>query len=241
MSAQIPSPIGLVWKTLLFYLALIIVMRVMGKREIASLSPLDLVVTIMIADAAIIAIEEDQFPVWVGLIPVGTLALAEIGLSYLMLKSMRIRAWVAGKPSVVIAHGRVNENEIRSLRYNIDELMGQLRECNYPNITDVEFAILETTGKLSVIPKAEKRPATPYDLGLSPPREGLPVNLIVDGVVDDEIMKELNKDRSWLDAQLKHQGYESPNDVLLMTMDVQGNLHVQGKEKRNGRKATEGK
>lgn len=220
----------------------------MGKREIASLSPMDLVVTIMIADAAVIAIEQDKYPVWVGLIPVGILALAEISLSYLMLKNMRIRAWVAGKPSVVISHGRINEAELRSLRYNVDELLSQLREANVPNIADVEFALLEPTGKLTVVPKAEKRPVTPQDMGLAPPREGLPINLVVDGVVDDEMLKELNKDRAWLENQLSLNGYKI-EDVFLASYDVQGNFYIQPKkertkqpaEGRNGEKTPEGK
>lgn len=227
--AQVPSPFGLFWKAVFFYVLLVIVMRVMGKREIASLSPLDLVVTIMIADAAIIAIEQDELPVWVGVIPVVTIAGAEIGLSWLMLKSMRIRAWVAGKPSVVIAHGKIHEREMRSLRYNLDEMLSQLRQCNIHNVADVEFAILEPTGKLSVIPKAEKRPVQPSDLGLSPPRDGLPVNLIVDGVVDDEMLRKLKKDHRWLADQLARQGLAGPGEVLLASLDPQGNLFIQVK------------
>ncbi len=240
-SMQPPDPLGLFWKSLLFYVFLVVVMRIMGKREIASLSPLDLVVTIMIADAAIIAIEEDRYPVWVGLIPVTTIAAAEVGLSYLMLKNMRIRAWVAGKPSVVISHGKINENEMRSLRYNLDELLSQLRQCNIHNVADVEFAILEPTGKLSVIPKAGKRPVQPADMGLAPPQEGLPVNLVVDGVVDDEMMREIGKDRRWLDQQLANLGFRGPEDILLASLDSQGGLFVQPKERRNGASSSEGK
>lgn len=231
MQTSIPSPLDLVWKSLFFYVVLVVVMRFMGKREIASLSPLDLVVTIMIADAAIIAIEEDRFPIWVGLIPVATIAGAEITLSYLMLKNMRIRAWVAGKPSVVVAHGRIAENELRGMRYNLDELLSQLRQCNIHNIADVEFAILEPTGNLSVIPKSDKRPAQPSDLGLSPPPDGLPVNLIVDGVVDDEMLEELKKDYRWLSQQLSNQGIKRPEDVFLCSLDAQGKLFIQTKER----------
>lgn len=234
-STPVPSPLGLFWKSVLFYVVLVLVMRVMGKREIASLSPLDLVVTIMIADAAIIAIEEDRFPVWVGLIPVATIAGAEISLSWLMMKSMRLRAWVAGKPSVVVAHGRVVEKELRGMRYNLDELLSQLRQCNIANVADVEFAVLEPTGKLSVIPYADKRPVQPADLGLSPQSSGLPVNLIVDGVVDDEILKELNKSREWLDAQLAAQGIPGPAEVFLCSLDGQGTLFIQTKDRFRAR------
>ena len=143
-----------------------------------------------------------------------------------MLKSMRLQAWVAGKPSVVIAHGRIVEKELWSLRYNLDELLSQLRQKDA-----YDFAILEPTGKLSVIPKAEKRPVQPADLGLSPARSGLPVNLIVDGVVDDEMLRELGKSRDWLRNQLARQGIGDPGDVLLCTVDAQGQLFVQVKER----------
>ncbi len=227
---HIPSPFGLAWKTLFFYIVLIIVMRVTGKREIASLSPLDLVVSIMIADAAVIAIEQDNYPIWVGLIPVGVLAFAEISLSYLMLKNMRIRAWVAGKPSIIVKHGQINEAEMRSLRYNLDELLSQMRETGIHNIADVEFALLEPTGKLTVIPKAEKRPLTPLDLGIIPPKDSLPVNLIVDGQVDDEVLRGIGKNREWLDTQLAKKGLKAEN-VLLASLDAKGDLFVQGKIK----------
>ncbi len=237
-STPVPSPLGLFWKSILFYVVLVLVMRIMGKREIASLSPLDLVVTIMIADAAIIAIEEDSYPVWVGLIPVATIAGSEIALSWLMMKNMRLRAWVAGKPSVVIAHGRIVEKELRGMRYNLDELLTQLRQCNIPSVADIEFAILEPTGKLGVIPFADKRPVQPADMGLSPQSSGLPVNLIVDGVVDDEMLKELKKSREWLQQQLAGQGIPGPEEVFLCTLDSQGTLFIQTKDRFRKRAKT---
>ncbi len=227
MQGQPPSPLSLLGKSLLFYVLLVLVMRVMGKREIASLSPLDLVVTIMIADAAIIAIEEDRYPIWVGLIPVGVIAASEIAMSYLMLKSRWLRAFIGGKPSVVIARGKIREKELRSLRFNVDELLSQLRQKNVPDPADVEYAVLEPDGRLSVIPKADKRPVTPADMGLAPPQDGLPAVLVVDRAVDRKALAAIGKDEGWLLAQLQGLGLTGPQDVLLCTVNAQGGLFVQ--------------
>jgi uncharacterized membrane protein YcaP (DUF421 family) len=224
-----PSPLGLFWKTLFFYFLLVLVL--MGKRELARLSPLDLVVTIMIADAAIIAIEEDRYPVWTGIIPVATIALAEIGLSWGMLKSERIRRWVEGTPALVISRGEIDEEKLRSLRYNLDELLSQLREKQIPDPREVEFAVLETGGKLSVFPKAEKRPATPQDLGMAPPPTDLAIPLVRDGTVDEKALKEAGKSREWLEAQIQAHGLKGPGDVFLLTVDGKGTVFLQPKAK----------
>lgn len=226
MQTPTPDPLSLFLKTVVFYLVLVLVMRIMGKREIASLSPLDLVVTIMIADAAIIAIEEDNHPLWVGLIPVFTIAAGEMLLSYLMLKSLRFRAWVAGKPSIIINRGRIDEGVLRSLRLNLDELLSQLRQSNVATIQDVEWAILEPTGKMSVILKATRRPVIPDDMGLKPPQESLPQNLVVDGAIDDDALTTADRDRMWLMNELKKQGFPGPEKVLLASLDGQGSLTV---------------
>lgn len=227
-----PSPLDLFWKTLLFYFLLVVVLRLMGKRELARLSPLDLVVTIMIADAAIIAIEEDRYPVWTGLIPVATIALAEIGLSWGMLKSETLKRWVEGTPTLVISRGKIKEEELRSLRYNLDELLSQLREKNVPDPRDVEFALMEPGGKLSVFPKAEKRPATPQDLALAPPPTELAIPLIRDGVVDEKALKEVGKDLEWLAAQIRAHGLAGPQEVFLLTVDGKGHLFLQPKRSK---------
>ncbi len=229
-----PSPLDLFWKTLLFYFLLVLVLRLMGKRELARLSPLDLVVTIMVADAAIIAIEEDRYPVWTGIIPVVTIALAEIGLSWGMMKSETLRRWVEGTPTPVIWRGKIEEKKLRSLRYNLDELLSQLREKNIADPRDVDFALLEPGGKLSVVPKAEKRPATPQDLGISPPPAEISIPLIKDGMVDEMGLREAGKDLKWLEEQIKAHGLKSPAEVFLLTVDGGGNVFLQPKEGKNG-------
>src|SRR5690554_4674471 len=147
----------------------------MGKREIGVLSAFDFVVAIMIAELVAMSMEQTDMPLHEGLVPIFTLVALEILLSYLSLKSHAIRTLVDGSPSIVIANGKIVEKELRKLRYNVSDLIGQLREKDVTNIADVQYAVLETSGELSVMLKGNKRPVTPEDLGLPTKYEGLPV------------------------------------------------------------------
>ncbi len=171
----------LLYRTVVLYLAVLLAVRIMGKREVGELSAFDLVVAIMIAELAAMSMERINMPLHEGLVPIFTLVGLEILLSYLSLKSHTIRGLVDGAPSIVIANGKIVEKELRKLRYNVSDLIGQLREKDVANIADVEYAVLETSGELSVVLKSSKRPVTPEDLGLPTKYEGLPVPLIFDG------------------------------------------------------------
>lgn len=219
------------WRTVFFYVSLLLVMRIMGKREIGRLSPADVVVTIMLADAAIIAIEDTKLPLWVGVIPVATLAAFEILFSWLSLRSPLLRDLTNGRPSIIIERGRINRQEMKKLRYGLHDLLSQLRRKDVYNVQDVEYALLEPTGDLTLILKPEKRPVTPGDLGLSPPKEGLPLDLIIDGTVDEQALERSGHTREWLDRLLKERGYTSPKEVFLATLNRQGELFIQPTDK----------
>ncbi|MEN6327492.1 MAG: DUF421 domain-containing protein, partial [Syntrophomonas sp.] len=161
-------------RTLILYTATVVLLRIMGKRQIGQLQPYELVVIIMISELAAIPMQNTGIPIINGLIPIFILVAAEITLSHLSLKSERARGIICGKPSVLIENSKIMENELKRLRYNINDLLEQLRLKNVPDIADVEFAILETSGHLSVILKSQKRPVVPQDLNISPEYEGLP-------------------------------------------------------------------
>lgn len=216
-------------KAVFFFALLSALLRLMGKREIGSLSAMDLVVFIMLSETAAISIEDKKMPVWIGAVPVVTLAALQALTAYLSLKSERVRAIVEGKPSVLISRGRIQESTLRSLRLNLNDLLSKLREKNLPNIADVEYAILEPDGELSVIPKAEARPATPRDLGQRPPEDGLPIALVEDGLIQHESLRMAGKDVAWLKRELKKQGVQQVEGVLLAMLDAQGKLTVQRK------------
>jgi uncharacterized membrane protein YcaP (DUF421 family) len=227
--------LALLYRTIFLYLAVLTATRIMGKREVGQLSAFDLVVAIMIADLAAMSMEQIDLPLYLGLIPIFTLVAMEIILSWLTLKNHALRGIVDGFPSIVIANGKIKEKELRRQRYNVSDLLGQLREKDVANIADVQYAVLETSGELSVMLKADKRPLTPADLSLPMQHEGLPTPLIFDGRIHRQNLAQLNLDENWLKAELGKFGVDGPQDVLFASLDSQGNLYVSEKERYCGR------
>jgi len=219
-------------RSLFAYFLVLLVMRLMGKREIGKLSIFDLVVFIMIADLVVIFIEDTRVPLMKGIIPIMTLLLGQLLLSYLSLKNTHLRHLVDGQPSVLIKNGKIMEEEMAKQRYNLDDLMTQLREKNISNISDVEFAILETTGKLSVIPrtsveKREERDAN-ENAGFRPFM--LPVTLIVDGKVQEEGLNQIGQNRFWLKNQIQQYGYKDFKEIFFASVDYRGRLYIDPKK-----------
>ena len=218
-------------RTLIFYAVLLFLLRIMGKREIGSLSPFDLVVTIMIAELAALPMENPDVTLVDGLVPILTLTVAEIVVSYATLKSESLRILLTGSPSIIIRGGELIESEMRRVRYNLSDLMLQLRLKGVSNIADVEVAILETNGELSVILKSQYRPVVPADLDIETEYEGLPLILIVDGVVNQFNLKQAGVTDEWLAARIKERGIDSTTDVLVASLDTVGRLFVQRKNR----------
>ncbi|HEY8495699.1 MAG TPA: DUF421 domain-containing protein [Limnochordales bacterium] len=217
----------LILRTLLVYLALLAVVRLTGKREMGHVSPFDFVVAILIAEVAVLPIADPRGSIWHGIVPLATIVLAELALSWLTLKSQRLRHVVTGRPSIVIRDGQLMEEELRSVRFCIDDLLESLRSKDVADITDVELAILEPNGSLSVIRKSQCRPVTPADLGVATRYEGLPLPLIKDGVVNDEALAAAGLDREWLVEELRRRGIGQPGEVFFAQLNTGGELFVQ--------------
>jgi uncharacterized membrane protein YcaP (DUF421 family) len=149
----------------------------------------------------------------------------EVGLSFAALHSRRLRYMLDGRPQVVIEGGRILKSEMRKARYNLDDLLGQLREKGYPRPDDVEVAVIETSGRLSVIPKPGKRPVTPEDLGLRAGSEGLPAVLVMDGEIIKDQLDKLGIDRDWLESRLENSGRKT-GKVLLATLEKDGRILI---------------
>lgn len=218
-------------RTMLLYVTVVIVMRIMGKRQIGELQPYELVVALMISELAAVPMEDTGVPLLSGLVPIVTLLIAQLGLSYTTLKSDVARRVICGIPSVLVENSRIIEPELVRLRYNINDLLEQLRSKGYPNIADVEFAILETNGELSVIPKSQKRALSPEDLHVTTRYEGLPTPLVVDGVIHAKNLKKCKLDQTWLEKRLTTEGINRYQDVLFASLDTTGHLFIQLKEK----------
>lgn len=217
-----------IYRTVFVYFLVLLVVRLMGKREVGQLSPFDFVVAIIIAELAAIPMEVSDMPLWSGVLPLLILALLEIIMSYATLLSRPLRCIICGGPQVIIKNGRLLRKEMRKARYNLDDLIGQLREKGIVNIDDVEFAVLETSGRLSVILKSQYRPVTPQDLGLPTNYEGLPTVLVMDGTVLKRNLNELELSENWLCEQLGKRGL-NPDKVLLATLGTDGRLFVNKK------------
>jgi uncharacterized membrane protein YcaP (DUF421 family) len=193
----------IILRTLLLYIAIVVIFRVMGKREIGELSLLDLVVFIMIAEIAAMAIENINDPLIKSLVPMMLLVGIQLVFAFVSLKSKRFRDIIDGKPSIVINNGKIDEGEMRRQRYNFDDMLLQLREEGVGDIADVEYAILEPSGKMSVFKKS------------SPEKLSLP--LILDGTVIEENLILVGKTRDWLAAQLKKQGFQENGEISYCT------------------------
>ncbi|MCX7570188.1 DUF421 domain-containing protein [Tumebacillus sp. DT12] len=214
----------LMFRVVAMYFVILLSMRLMGKREIGQLSIFDLVVSIMIAELAAMSLEDPEVPMMRGIAIIALLVILQIVMSYLTLKSVTLRYLIEGRPTLLIANGEIRDSEMRRTRYSMSDLMTQLREKNIATVNDVEFAVLETTGKLSVFPKADRQPLTPKDIGLVVGRTGLPLALIVDGAVMDENLEKIGKTRYWLRQELKKHGQYDFTKIFYCSIDNEGNL-----------------
>ncbi|WP_312093415.1 DUF421 domain-containing protein [Niallia sp.] len=190
----------ILFRTILIYGLIVLIFRLMGKREIGELSILDLVVFIMIAEIAVVAIEDYRDPILPTLLPMFILLTIQVLLALLSLKSKKMRDFIEGDPTFIIKNGEIDEVAMKSQRYNYDDLLIQLREKNIRNIADVEFAILETSGKLSVFEKETDK-------------SSITLPLIMDGIIQESNLAKISKTNLWLRQQLKEKGYTNIKNI----------------------------
>jgi len=219
-------------RTLILYLLVILVVRLMGKHQIGQLQPYELVITIMISELAAVPMQDMEIPLLHGIIPIVTLLFIQATFSFVALKNDSFRRFIDGNPSILIENGRINQSEMAKLRFTIDDLLEKIRFKDFPNISDIEYAILETSGDLSVIPKSQKRPVCPQDLNLATAYEGLPLSLIVDGKLKKKNLAKLNLTEEWLMGEIKKFGLTQWREVFLASIDTSGNVFIQPKRKR---------
>ena len=198
----------IIFKTLILYFFIMIVYRIMGKKEVGQLSIVDLIVTILIAELAAISIENVDASIFVSIIPIIVLVLIQVGLSYTSLKSKKIRHLIDGRPTVIIKNGKIVFSEMIKLRYSLDDLILQLREQGVTSIEDVKFAILENNGNLSVFDK----------------KTSYPLPIILDGVIDYAVLNDINKTTKWVYRILKEKNLEL--DQVFYAFYAKGNTFI---------------
>ena len=215
-------------RTIILYIIVLIVMRMMGKREIGQLQPFELAISIMIADLASVPMTELGIPLSNGIIPILGMLFMHMIISFINIKSINMRKIICGKPAILIYRGKIEEKTLRKERFTVNELQERLRGNNVYNILDVEYAILETNGEVTVIQKPEKRNVIPEDLGITPEYEGIPYDLIVDGKIMYKNLKKIGKDYKWLEKQIKNFAAK-PQEILLATIDGKNQIFCQKK------------
>ena len=218
--------IAVIRTTILYFLVLVVI-RLMGKRQVGELQPFDLAVTIMISELAAFPMQHTNIPLINSVLPILLILALQIYLSVINTKSIKVRELVCGTPAMLIENGRINENELRKHRINLHELLAELRTKGYQNIRDIEFAFMETNGQISVVPKSQKRPLTPEDMGISTDYEGVPHPLIVDGKVYESNLNKLNLSREWLEEEVSELGVEDPSQILFANINADGSIYYQ--------------
>lgn len=239
-----------IFRTILMYFIVYGSIRIMGKREIGKLSMFDLVVSIMLAEIAAFVIEDTNKPLSHGIVPMLTVLVVQIAMAFLSLKSRKLRLMIDGKPTVLISKGKLHRDSMSKQRYNLDDLLLQLREQNIDSIGDVDYAILETTGKLTVFPKAQSSSSGNSGSSGSGSTgsnskqkgkknkiegfenikyEGLPLPLIMDGKVQDQNLELIEKTRFWLKNQIQQKGILEFKDVFICSIDHNGKIYVSSK------------
>ena len=187
-------------RTIFFYFFIFIVYRIMGKREVGQLGIIDLIVSILIAELVVISIENYDNNIMMSIIPILTLLILQVSLSYLSLRKPKFRIFLDGNPSIMIQNGKINYKEMMKQKYNLDDLLVQLRDKGYRSIEEIEYAILENSGTLSVFPYPKDKKKTP-----------LPLPIILDSHIQTDTLKRLNKDETWVYDLLKKKNINLEN------------------------------
>ncbi len=219
------------FRTLILYFILMVGLRLMGKRQIGELEPSELVLTLIISDLAAVPMQDFGIPLVNGVFPIVTLLCVSMLLSFFSLKSIRFRGLICGYPTVIIRDGKVLQRNMARNRFTVDELLEQLRSQGYSDLTAVKYAVLETSGQVSVLPYTKDSPVTPQVMNMTVQDDvTLPMLVINDGHIMSENLSASGYDAVWLDKQLKERRLTSPRQVFLMTVDEAGAVTCVAKE-----------
>lgn len=218
------------FRTVLLYLLIIISLRLMGKRQLGELQPSELVVTILISNIASLPIEDTNIPLLAGAVPILTLVSFEIIISAISLKNMKFRNFISGNTKIIIKDGKIDQTAMRELRFSVDDLMEELRGKDVFDIRDVQLAIVETSGTVSLYLKPERQPATAQQMNIKTSNASPPVVVISDGDIIEQGLAFCGADRQWLNSYLKRNKYKL-NEIFIMTLDSSKSAYIIPKQK----------
>ena len=214
-------------RTIILYFAILVSMRIMGKRQLGEMELSEFIVAALIADLAATPLQDIGIPLLNGLIPIVTLFCLEVIIAGFSLKNIRFRSFAFGKPEILIRNGKIDIESMHKNRFTPDELMQELRSQGIESFDTVSYAILETNGKLSIILRSEEQPVTPKQLNLNVCQSGYPHIIINEGRVLDKNLQLLGRSGNWLSNELKRRSIKDPKDVYLLTLSDQGEVFCQ--------------
>lgn len=224
-------------RTLIAFLPLIVCARLLGKQQIAELSVIDFVIAITIGSIASTATVEFETPPLQSAFAVAVWALLALLIQHTQLHNRSINTLINGRPRVIVNGGKIDPDALRAERITVEDLLMLLRKKGAFNLQEVEVAVLERDGTLSVLKRSQHEPLTPQDMGIPTQYKGLPTTLIVDGRIDDENLRKVGQTRSWLLQQLQAHGASGPEEVLYCALDTTGALHVDVAAPKGGARA----
>lgn len=212
-------------RTLILYFVVVFSVRLMGKRQLGELQPSELVITILISNIATLSLEDREIPLLHGILPILVLVCFEVLISFLSLKSLRIRKWISGSPQIIIRDGVIDQNMLHELRFTIDDLMTSLRTNGIFDVNEVQFAIVETNGTVSFNLKSPYQPAQRGDVSAAENSEDPPQIVISDGQLREAALSSIGFDRAWLDNVLQRNAVRL-GEVFLMTADKAQRIRI---------------
>lgn len=215
----------LLLRTVIIYVFLLITMRLMGKRQLGELEISELVSTLLLSDIASLPITNQEIPLTYAIVPILTISVFEIGTSLLLTKLPRIKALLSTRPSMVIRQGKIDHRELLKNRISIDELISELRQKDITDIEQVDYAIIEQNGKMTVIEKEQYEKPTRQDLGIKIKRCGLCHVVITDGSINRHGLRFIKKDEKWLEKILREH-HTDLKSVYLLTVDDSGSVRL---------------
>ena len=220
----------MMYRTIVIFSALIALMRLLGKRQLRELELSELVVSILAADVASVPLQSPDLSIWYGLVPCAVLFAAEYLLAWCMMKSVRLRRLLCGKPCFLVEKGVIHQENMRRCRFSMDELAEELRSANVTDIAQVQYAVLETDGALNVILAPDERPASAGQLGVRSQDDGYAIILIEDGSLLRENLKVAGRDETWLRGELRRRNVKSVKEVYCLILFESGRVYFARKE-----------
>jgi len=216
----------------IIYFVVLLFLRIMGKRQIGEMQPYELVITLIIADLATVPMSDANIPLLNGILPLAILVILHFSITMLTRKSILLRKLISGQPVVLISPDGINYNALKKLNMNLHDLQESLRQCNYFNFEQVQYAIIETNGKLSVIPTAKDTPATAGDVGANNPTPELPILIVTDGKLLKNNLPQVNFSEEQLNKLFNKLGVKKIKEVVVMSLDPTGKMYYQLKNQQ---------